>query len=81
MREVRADDDQRLRAAPAGLENIRDGGGLNGSFRLHSGTVEDDAIRDVLTGGQDSDWYFARQNTTVLDSIIDRALNELLDGI
>jgi Ca2+-binding RTX toxin-like protein len=43
------------------LNNLRSGGGLNGTYRLvssGSATVNDDTVADTLTGGQGLDWFF-----------------------
>jgi Ca2+-binding RTX toxin-like protein len=41
------------------ISNLRNGGGNNGSFKLTSGTVHNDASADVLTGGAGQDWFWA----------------------
>jgi hypothetical protein len=41
------------------VNNIRNGGGLNGSFTFTPDTtVFDDDIKDTLAGGQGTDWFF-----------------------
>jgi Ca2+-binding RTX toxin-like protein len=47
------------------ISNIRNGGGLNGSFVLKVGagaTVFDDSAKDTYTGGNDRDWFFRRNS-------------------
>ena len=41
------------------IDHLRNGGGLNGSFLLNSGTVVHDAYIDDLTGSSGSDWFWA----------------------
>jgi hypothetical protein len=40
------------------VTNLRNGGGLNGTTRLTSTTVQADSHVDVLTGGADRDWFW-----------------------
>ncbi len=45
-------------------------GGLNGGVLLQAGlTVLDDAIDDILTGGTEADWFFARTIQMVADTV------------
>lgn len=41
------------------IAHLRNGGGLNGGFRVNSGTVAADASVDTLTGGALQDWFWA----------------------
>jgi hypothetical protein len=43
------------------------GGGLNGTVRLNSTTVRDDAAADVLTGGLDLDWFWSYHGDLITD--------------
>jgi uncharacterized protein (DUF2141 family) len=50
------------------VSNIQNGGGLNGSNRLFSGTVQNDAgAVDNLTGGSELDWFFQSVGDTLSD--------------
>jgi Ca2+-binding RTX toxin-like protein len=40
------------------MENLTNGGGRNGDYRLDSTTVHEDADSDTLRGGADLDWFF-----------------------
>jgi uncharacterized delta-60 repeat protein len=58
---------------------IRNGGGLNGSFVLRTGTgatVFDDAAADSLTGGAARDWFFYKATNPNKDSILDSFTGE-----
>jgi len=65
--------------------NIMAGTGLTGGFKLDGNdgvnqTVFNDNNADTLTGSQGVDWFFANQiadNGGVLDTVTDRAANEL----
>jgi Ca2+-binding RTX toxin-like protein len=65
--------------------NIMAGTGLTGGFKLDGNdganqTVFNDNDADTLTGSQGVDWFFANQiadNGGVLDTVTDRAANEL----
>jgi Ca2+-binding RTX toxin-like protein len=55
------------------INNLTNGGGLNGSFVLKRNvTVRDDAVRDVLFGGAGSDWFL----DFATDSVSDRGRND-----
>jgi Ca2+-binding RTX toxin-like protein len=53
------------------ISHLRNGGGNNGTFKLNSTTVHDDATADVLTGGAGKDWFWAN-----LPEITDRDPSE-----
>jgi hypothetical protein len=44
------------------VDNLRNGGGLNGTYKLRSSgndkSVRDDLVSDTLTGGPGQDWFF-----------------------
>ena len=42
------------------IAHLRNGGGLNGSIKLATTTVFDDAATDLLNGGTQRDWFFVR---------------------
>lgn len=44
------------------VSNLRNGGGLNESFRLNDLTVHDDGVADVLTGSEGQDWFLFNQD-------------------
>jgi Ca2+-binding RTX toxin-like protein len=82
MREwTRTDLDGRgaLGSYTARIVHLRKGSGLNGAYLLSSGkhhaTVFNDAIADVLTGGDGFDWFFGDKND---DSIV-TVPREMLD--
>ncbi len=55
------------------INNIRNGGGLNGTnkFRVGTGaTVFDDAASDYLTGGSSGDWFFYKKTGTTRDFLV-----------
>ncbi|HTL31399.1 MAG TPA: hypothetical protein VL282_19350, partial [Tepidisphaeraceae bacterium] len=65
------------------IDNIRNGGGINGTFVLKVGvgaTVFDDGAKDNLTGGTERDWFF-RRNTGTTDSILDNITGEEVDNV
>ena len=50
------------------VNNILNGGGLNGTNRLYSGTIQNDSgAVDNLTGGADLDWFFQSTGDTIAD--------------
>ena len=49
------------------VTNLTTGGGLNGTTALSGGTVTDDGLKDVLTGGTGTDWF-----VTSLGDLFDR---------
>jgi parallel beta-helix repeat protein len=59
------------------VNNLRNGGGLNGSFVLNATTVFDDAVPDILLGLQGRDWFLS----DLEDDITDKAANEVLTDI
>lgn len=66
------------------VNNLRIGGGLNGSVVLDTDvTVFDDGVRDVLTGGQDTDWFIFQADGTrsVSDRITDLSGAEFADDL
>ncbi len=63
------------------VNNLRVGGGRNGSVRLNCQTVHDDGDCDRLTGSAGRDWFFANTNCGFLDHITDRHSTELVDDI
>lgn len=63
------------------VNNLRFGGGRNGSVRLNNVTVHDDGDFDRLTGSADRDWFFANTGCNVLDQITDRHDTEWVDDI
>ena len=60
------------------LARIRDGatGGLNGSFRLNSTTVQNDSQVDQLFGESGADWFFSFNNSTTGDRVRDKSSSE-----
>ncbi len=65
------------------IGRLRDGnsGGLNGSIRLNSSTVQNDAQVDQLFGEQGSDWFFSFNNATTGDRVRDRASSETVTNL
>jgi Ca2+-binding RTX toxin-like protein len=50
------------------VNNLLNGGGLNGTNRLYSGTVQNDSgAADNLTGGADLDWFFQSVGDVLTD--------------
>ena len=48
--------------------HLLNGGGLNGTNRLNSTTVVNDAnAKDSLSGGDDTDWFFQSAGDVLLD--------------
>jgi hypothetical protein len=58
------------------LAAIRNGGGLNGSYRLNAANVVDDGLADVMIGNQGIDAFFAGQRRGK-DVLRDKARNEM----
>jgi Ca2+-binding RTX toxin-like protein len=56
------------------------GGGRNGSFVLNAATVSDDGDVDVLRGGKGKDFFIARVDLAVLDSV-DKSKDEMVLNI
>ena len=49
---------------------------------LTAATVHDDSPSiDMLSGGTENDWFFARTQVATQDLVLDRALAEVLDEI
>ena len=63
------------------VNNLRNGGGRNGSVRLNCQTVHDDGDFDKLTGSAGRDWYFANIDCGVRDQITDRHSTEWVNDI
>lgn len=65
------------------IGRLRDGnsGGLNGSVRLNSSTVQNDAQVDQLYGEQGSDWFFSFNNSTTGDRVRDKASSETVTNL
>ncbi len=61
----------------ARVDNLLNGGGLNGGFLLNATTVFDDNAKDTLKGKKGLDWFMAN----VDDDKTDSKLNELLTEI
>ncbi len=57
------------------IDYLRNGGGLNGNTVLNGQTVFDDPDSDRMTGGRDTDRFFA----DFLDTLLDRKLGERVD--
>lgn len=66
------------------VNNLKNGGGLNGSYRLSvnksNRTVYEDSARDSLTGGNNRDWFFASTGT-FSDVLVDKQADETLSVI
>jgi Ca2+-binding RTX toxin-like protein len=61
----------------ARIGHLQNGGGLNGSARLNSSTVQDDQSVDILTGGLGQDWFLLNlTGGTALDTC-DRISSEI----
>ncbi len=58
------------------VNNLRLGGGLNGSTVLNDTNVFDDGVMDILMGLQGRDWFLSDE-----DDITDKANNEVLTDI
>ncbi len=60
------------------LSRLRDGaaGGLNGTSRLNTTTVQNDAQVDQLFGESGTDWFFVSNNATTGDRLRDRSSSE-----
>ncbi|HEX3356222.1 MAG TPA: hypothetical protein VHS31_04495, partial [Tepidisphaeraceae bacterium] len=63
------------------ISHITNGTGANAPFKLNptggaNATVVDDAIKDSLTGGADSDWFFYKKTGSKADAISDLASGE-----
>jgi uncharacterized repeat protein (TIGR01451 family) len=68
--------------------NLRNGSGANplnnGHFLRNSGaaaTVHDDGRTDLLVGGPERDWFFARLGAPAADAFADRESNEGVRGL
>jgi hypothetical protein len=61
----------------ARVDNLLNGGGLNGGFLLNATTVFDDNAKDTLKGKKGLDWFMANDD----DDKTDSKLNELLTEI
>ena len=44
------------------VEHLKNGGGVNESFRVNDLTVHDDGAADVLTGSEGQDWFLFNQD-------------------
>lgn len=50
------------------VSNLLNGGGLNGTYRLYSATVQNDSgAVDSLTGGSELDWFFESLGDSLKD--------------
>jgi Ca2+-binding RTX toxin-like protein len=49
------------------IENLTDGGGLNGDYRLDWTTVHEDSVADTLRGGSALDWFFVSNEDSMPD--------------
>lgn len=60
------------------LSRLRDGaaGGLNGTYRLNSTTVQNDSQVDQLFGESGADWFFAFNNSSTGDRVRDKVSSE-----
>jgi Ca2+-binding RTX toxin-like protein len=57
------------------VAHLRDGGGLNGSFRLKSTTIKGDGSAvDQLMGNEDLDWFLASAEDILLDPQTDEVV-------
>jgi hypothetical protein len=53
------------------VNNLSNGGGVNGPYLLNSATVQDDGVADAVSGNGGLDWFFASvADTTDWDSSI-----------
>jgi Ca2+-binding RTX toxin-like protein len=57
------------------INNLRSGGGNNGTFTLDKATVLDDGDKDTLQGESNQDWFLIGTNYKIRD----RAKNELVN--
>jgi Ca2+-binding RTX toxin-like protein len=57
------------------VSDLRAGTGLNSPYLLKSATVADDGSVDILTGGTELDWLFAKSGS---DRLLDRATGEVI---
>src|SRR5262249_22096544 len=52
------------------INHLRNGGGLNGPYRLNTSTVSPDAGGNTLTGSSDAlDWFFAQLSLDVITDL------------
>ncbi len=61
------------------MDHIRNGGGLNGSFKLTTespASVQADKGGNFLNGGYDADWFFKRASDTTK-----QGTGEVIDAI
>ncbi len=65
------------------LARLRDGatGGLNGTYRLNTTTVQKDSQLDQLFGESGTDWFFAFNNATTGDRVRDKASSETVTNL
>jgi uncharacterized delta-60 repeat protein len=74
------------RTYPQRVDNLRNGGGANGTVRLvglsggTAQTIFDDGAQDKLTGDLSTDWFFANVDGTVKDKITDLSGTEFTDA-
>ena len=57
------------------------GGGLSGSYRLNSTTVQDDNTVDDLYGEAGTDWFFTKKKGNRRDNVRDSATGEVVTNI
>jgi len=53
------------------VNDLMNGGGLNGTFKLNEDTVFGGTANDILTGGSGQDWYFADVSRLGADRVTD----------
>ncbi|MCA9126093.1 MAG: hypothetical protein KDB22_03370 [Planctomycetales bacterium] len=63
----------------ARVDRIRTGVGPNGTYRLNTSTVFDDAAVDTVFGQDDRDWIFATLSGASVDQLLDLAANEFVN--
>jgi hypothetical protein len=52
------------------VSRIAGGAFYNGTVRLYSGTVSNDAVTDTLSGGLGEDWFLSSIGDTLLDKSV-----------
>jgi Ca2+-binding RTX toxin-like protein len=61
------------------VDHLRNGGGLNGEYRLSSAAGQatgfGDGTADVLTGGDGFDWFFGEPNEDMIAALAEEILN------
>jgi acrosin len=57
------------------IDHLRNGGGLNGVYRLNAATILDDGAADTLTGGAGQDWFWINLTQDTANKQSDDRLN------